>query len=194
MAPTTLYRLAGIAGLLTGVLLLLNDARRVGVVPENDLTHSIAPIPAFLALFALTGLYLWQRERTGRLGLYGYALNLAGLAGALAIEFASHYVLRFLDSDTVERLVDGRTGTGFLVISMVYLAGIVLFGLASARAGLFPRTACALYVVGFVPTALRAVLPAPVVSIGFVLGSAAVIWMSWRLVTANTQDRLPVRI
>lgn len=192
MSPTTLYRLAGIAGLLTGVLLLLNDARRVGAVPENAVTHSIAPIPAALALFALTGLYLWQREPSGALGLWGYALNLTGLAGALAIEFVGHYVFRFLDTATVDRLVAGGTGTGFLAVSVVYLAGIVLFGLASWRAGRYPRWAVALYVVGFVPTALRAVLPAPVVSVGFVLGSVAVLGLSWRLVAANTAERVTV--
>jgi hypothetical protein len=182
--PVTLYRLAGRAGVLTGVLLLFNDARRIGLVPENSLTHAVAPIPAFLALFALTGLYLWQREQSGALGLWGYCLNLAGLAGALAIEFTLHYVFPFLDKETVDRLVDGRTGTGFLVVSVVYLAGIVLFGLATWRAGRFPGWAAALYVVGFVPTALRAVVPAPVVSAGFVLGSAAVIWLSAFLVVA----------
>jgi hypothetical protein len=184
MPPTTLYRLAGQAGVLTGLLLLFNDARRVGLVPENALTHGIAPVAALLALFVITGLYLWQRERSGVLGLWGYCLNFAGLAGALAIEFTTHYVFPSLDKETLTSLVEGRTGTGFLIVSIVYLAGIVIFGAATWRAGLFPSGAVVLYVVGFVPTALRAVLPEAVVSAGFVLGSVAVIWLSvtlWRV-------------
>jgi len=81
--PTTLYRLAGLAGMLSGLLLLFNTARRGGVVPANALTHGIAPLSSVLGLFALTGLYLWQRQQSGPLGLVGYALNLAGLAGTV---------------------------------------------------------------------------------------------------------------
>jgi hypothetical protein len=194
--PSTLYRLAGRAGVVTGVLLLFNTARRVNLVPENAFTHQIAPVAAFLALFVITGIYLFQRERTGRLALWGYGLNFAGLAGALAIEYTLHYVFPLLDKETVDRLVDGRTGLGFLIISVVYLTGIVLFGLATWRAGLFPRPAVALYVVGFVLTALRPVLPGVAVSGGFVLGSVAVIWLSLVLAVARTADSAvtPARI
>lgn len=196
MPPSTLYRLAGRAGVVTGVLLLFNTARRVNLVPENAFTHQIAPVAAFLALFVITGIYLFQRERTGRLALWGYGLNFAGLAGALAIEYTLHYVFPLLDKETVDRLVDGRTGLGFLIISVVYLTGIVLFGLATWRAGLFPRPAVALYVVGFVLTALRPVLPGVAVSGGFVLGSVAVIWLSLVLAVARTADSAvtPARI
>jgi hypothetical protein len=186
MPPTTLYRLAGRAGVVTGILLLFNDARRVGLVPENTLTHSIAPIAAFLAPMVLTGIYLYQRERFGVLGLWGYVLSAAGLVGLAAIEFTLHYVFPLLDKAVVDKLVDGRTGTGFLIISVLFLAGTVLFGLGLWRADQFPRGAVVLYVVGFVPTALRAVLPAPVVSITFVFASAAIIWLSLVLAVART--------
>lgn len=191
MPPTTLYRLAGQAGVLTGLLLLFNDARRVHLVPENAFTQGIAPIGAFLALFVLTGIYLWQRERSGLLGLWGYAFNLFGLAGAAAIEFTTHYVFPLLDKGTITRLVEGRTGFGFLIVSIVYLTGIILFGAAMARSGQFPTPAVLLYVVGFVPTALRAVLPAPVVSAGFLVGATAVIWLSAHLWQSAVQ-RTPV--
>jgi hypothetical protein len=187
MPPTALYRLAGQAGVITGVLLLLNDARRVGLVPENAFTHAIAPIAAFLAPFVITGFYLWQRDRVGALGLWGYVLNGVGLIGAAAIEFVGHWVFPFLDKATVDGLVDGRTGLGFLIIAVVYLSGIVLFGFTTWRAGVFPRWAAVLYVVGFVPTALRSVVPAPVVSAGFVLGSIAVIWFAVTLVQATAK-------
>lgn len=195
MPPTFLYRLAGQTGIVTGVLLLFNTARRAGVVPENALTHQIAPIAAFFAPLVLTGIYLFQRERAGVLGLWGYVLNFLGLAGALAIEFTLHYVFPLLDKDTVTTLVDGRTGMGFLIISVVYLAGIVLFGLATWRADIFPRGAVLLYVVGFVPTALRSVLPSPVITLAFVLGSTAVIWLSVALVARTAATAVsPARV
>jgi hypothetical protein len=91
--PTTLYRLAGLAGMLSGLLLLFNTARRGGVVPANALTHGIAPLSSVLGLFALTGLYLWQRQQSGPLGLVGDALNLAGLAGTTLLLTAVLYVV-----------------------------------------------------------------------------------------------------
>lgn len=185
MPPTTLYRLTGRAGVVTGILLLFNDARRVGLVPENTLTHSIAPVAAFLAPIVLTGIYLWQRDRSGSLGLWGYVLSAVGLVGLAAVEFTLHYVFPLLDKAVVDRLVDGRTGTGFLIISVLFLTGTVLFGLATWRADVFPRGAVILYVAGFVPAALRAVLPAPVVSIAFVFASAAIIWLSLVLAVAR---------
>src|SRR5690349_13178551 len=101
MPPTTLYRFAGRAGVVTGTLLLFNDARRVGLVPENTFTHSIAPIAAFMAPMVLTGIYLYQRERSGLLGLWGYVLSAAGLVGLAAIEFTLHYVSPLLDKAVV---------------------------------------------------------------------------------------------
>lgn len=184
MPPHTLYRLAGQAGVVAGVLLLFNTARRVGIVPENNLTHGIAPLAAFLAPFALTGIYFWQRERSGALGVWAYALSTVGLIGLAAIEFTLHYVFPSLDKAVVDSLVDGRTGTGFLIVSVIFLAGAILFGLSLWRADQFPRLAAIGYLVGFVPTALRAVVPAPVVSLAFVIGSATLIWLSVSLVLA----------
>src|SRR5438132_11267802 len=96
-------------------------------------------------------------HRSGPLGLAGFALNLAGLVGVAAVEFALHYIFPLLDKGTVDKLLDGRTGAGALIGSVVFLIGTVLFGLAMWRAGGFPRPAIALYVIGFVPTALRSV-------------------------------------
>jgi hypothetical protein len=182
MHSSTLYRLAGQAGIATGVLLLFNDARRVDLVPENAFTHEIAPLAGLTAPFVLMGLYFWQRRRVGALGLAGFALNLAGIVGVTAVEFTLHYIFPLLDKDTVDRLVDHRTGTGFLTISVLYLAGTILFGLAMWRANQLPRPAALLYVVGLVPTALRNILPAPVVSVAFVVGSAAIIWLAAALI------------
>src|SRR5689334_5252782 len=123
MESTTLYRFAGQAGIATGVLLLFNDARRVNLVPDTAFAHEIAPLPGFIAPFVLMGLYFWHRRRVGTLGAVGFGLNLAGIVGVTAVEFALHYIFPLLDKGTVDRLVDNRTGTGFLIISVVYLAG-----------------------------------------------------------------------
>ena len=189
MPPTTLYRLAGLAGMLSGLLLLFNTARRGGVVPPNALTHGIAPLSSVLGLFALTGLYLWQRQQSGPLGLVGYALNLAGTVG---VEYVTNSVFPHLDDAVVESLVDGPTGTTLLLTAVVFLLGVLAFGVAMWRARMLPAPAILLYVVGLVPVALRGVLPEPAVAVGLILAAAGTAWLSaalWR--TASRDANAP---
>ncbi|TQS46723.1 hypothetical protein [Cryptosporangium phraense] len=185
MTDSALFRLAGLAGLLTGVLLLFNDLRREDLVPENALTESIAPIPALLALFTLTGLYLYRRRRV--LALVGYALNFAGIAGLLVLEFLAHFVFAGLTTAEREDLVAGRTSVAFLVIAGVFAAGVVLFAVTSWA--VYPRWAVVLYAVGFLLAAGRGAVPDPVVSLGFLLGSVGVLGLSWVLWTGGPVDR-----
>jgi hypothetical protein len=144
MPTNTLYRLAGWAGLAAGVLLLIATARRGGLLPENALTHAIAPPASALALFALTALYLRQRDRAGTLGLVGFAVNLLGLTGLFAVEFTTHAVFPYLDETTRTDLLAGPTRTWFLVVAMTFLAGVVTFGVASLRSRVLPapRSRC----------------------------------------------------
>jgi hypothetical protein len=185
-----LYRLAGLAGALSGVVLAINIARRGGVIPANLLTRGIAPLSSVLGLFALTGLYLRQRQESAALGLVAYALNLVGVAGTVGIEYVTNYVFPQLDSTVVESLLDGPTGTMFLLTAVVLLLGVLAFGVAAWRTHLFPAPAVLLYVVGFGPVALRGMLPEPAVAIGGMLAAAGIAWLSvalWRTASqANT--------
>jgi hypothetical protein len=130
----TLYRLAGWAGLVGAALLFIAVARRGGLIPENAFTHAIAPPASALTLFTLTALYLYQRERAGALGLIGYAINLCGLAGLFAIEFATHAIFPYLSTETRDDLLDGPTRGYFLAVATLFLAGVIMFGIASLRA------------------------------------------------------------
>jgi hypothetical protein len=189
---STLYRWAAAAGLLTGVLLLFNDARRVGLVPEDDLTTAVAPIPAAVALFAVVGLYLAQRAEGGRLAAAGFVGLLAGVAGLLVVEFCSHYVFHGLDAATRAGLVTPRVRAGFLVIAAVFAVGAVLFAIGSWRGGRYPRWAIALFAVGFLLTATRGFTPEWVVSVGFVLGPVGLIGLSaalWRQFAETPRPR-----
>lgn len=178
MTPTRLFPLAGTAGLVCALLLLVNSARRADLLPDTTFTESIAPLAALAGLFALSGLYLWQRAEAGLLGLIGYVLNAAGLAGAFAIEYALHFVFRYLDSGTVDRLVDGGTGTAFRVTAVVLIMGVLAFGAASLRARRFAPVPVVLYMLGMIPGSLRNAVPDPVYLTGLVLAAAAVAWLS----------------
>jgi hypothetical protein len=187
-----LYRLAGLAGMLSGLVLAVNIARRGGAIPANLLTRSIAPSSSLLGLFALTGLYLRQRREVATLGLVAYALNLVGLAGTVGIEYVTSYVFPYLGSAVVESLLDGPTGTMFLLTAVVLLLGVLAFGIATWRARMLPAPAVLLYMVGFGLVALRGLLPDPAVAIGGLLAAVGTVWLSaalWR--TASRDDAAP---
>ncbi|HLL66697.1 MAG TPA: molybdopterin-dependent oxidoreductase [Micromonosporaceae bacterium] len=184
MRPSLLYRIAGVAGFLCAVVLTVNSARRGGLLPVNGFTHAIAPFGPLTGLFALTGLYLYQRAETRALGLVAFAANAAGLAGAFAIEYTLHFVFPFLDSEVVTVLVDGGTGIAFTVTSVILVLGVLLFGAASWRAGRLPLVAVALYTVGMVPAALRNAVPEPVYLLGLLVAATGIAGCHWSS-TAN---------
>jgi len=189
MSERTLYRLAGLAGLIGGALIVLSVARRGGVLPENALTHALAPPAGALLLLTLTALYLRQRDRAGRLGLAGFVLNHLGLSGLFAIEFLTHAVLRYQDEATSDQLVSGPARPYFLVVALTFLAGVLIFGAASWRAGVLPRGAIVLYVLGLSAAALRAAVPEAVYLGGLLVGSAGVLWLAQTLIRPSTGAR-----
>jgi hypothetical protein len=189
MPSTTSYRLAGAAGLLSALVLLVNVARRTDLVPANQLTHGVAPLTLLFGVFIATGLYLWQRRESGTLGLVGYALNTAGLVAVFGAEFTGNFVFPYLDKTTVTNLVGGPTGTALRVAAVLFLAGVITFGAAMWRAGRMPLGAVALYVVGLAPVGLRGVIPDAVVLTGYVVGAAGTAWLSvalWNAVGRRT--------
>ncbi|MGS2641168.1 hypothetical protein [Streptosporangium sp. LJ11] len=187
MRQSALYRATGAAGLVCAVLLLVNILRRAGALPETALTHAIAPFGALAGLFAITGLYLLIRGTAGRLGLIGYLLNSAGLAGAFAIEYTLHFVFPLLGRPTIDGLLAGGTGRAFLVTSVVLIAGVLTFSVAALRSGALPAAAIALYAAGMIPGSLRNLVPVPVYLAGLVIAAVGIAWMSARLWTAREE-------
>jgi hypothetical protein len=175
------YRVTAVAGFVCALLLVVNSARRAGFLPENAFTHAIAPFGALTGLLAITGIYLAIRGRAGGLGLAGYVLNSAGLAGAFAIEYILHFVFPYLGGGTVSTLLAGGTGRAFLVTSVTLVVGVLMFSAAAIRSGAMPVVAVMLYAGGMIPGSLRSLLPLPVYLGGLVLAGIGVAWMAVRL-------------
>jgi hypothetical protein len=185
-----LYRMAAVAAHVCAVILILNVLRRAGIVPETALTHAIAPFGALTGLLAITGLYLLIRGAAGNVGLIGYLLNAAGLAGAFAIEYALHFVFPSLDAATITGLLAGTTGMAFLVTSVVLVTGVLMFSAAAIRTGLLPPLGVALYAVGMIPGSLRNAVPLPVYLIGLIVAAVGIAWLATRLWSAEDEPRM----
>ncbi|TMR07963.1 hypothetical protein ETD86_49840 [Nonomuraea turkmeniaca] len=181
------YRVTGTAGFICALLLVVNSARRAGFLPETALTHAIAPFAALTGLLAITGIYLHIRGTAGSLGLVGYVLNSAGLAGAFAIEYILHFVFPYLGGGTVSALLAGSTGRAFLVTSVVMVVGVLTFSAAAVRGRAMPIVAVSLYAVGMIPGSLRSLVPVPVYLGGLVMAAVGVAWMAARLWSAEEE-------
>jgi hypothetical protein len=174
--------MAGGAGLLSALVLLLNLSRRTGIVADIEAVRAVAPLAGVLGLFALGGLYLRYARHTGSLGTIGFGLNLAGLAGVVGVEYVTNYVFPFLPADEVTTLTDGFTGTMFLVTSVVFLLGVVTFAVALWRSRDVPPALTIGYGLAFTLVALRPILPEVVYHAGLLLGVVALAWLAVHLI------------
>lgn len=181
MSSSTLYRISGWAGILSGLLLLADTLLLDPLLPD----YMAARIPGVwvipLGLLALTGLYLWQREPSGRLGGLGYSIIAVGMVLLFGVVFANNFILPVLDGEVLQALFSGPTRLVFLLSAIVFLIGLILFSLATFRAKIFPWGAVVLFFVGFVPVGLAALLPDNVVNIGQVGAAIGTSWLGYAL-------------
>lgn len=127
-----------------------------------------------LAVAGLTGIYLHQRRRIGKLGLVGYVTFVVGYLLMSGVEAIAAFVLpgeahsRPGYVNDVLRASAGMKTAGdigamqtlFNLMGVTYMAGGLLFGIAVFRARVLSRWAAALLAVGAVGIAALKFLPA----------------------------------
>ena len=134
-------------------------------------------LAGLLLLVGLAGLYFWQSEDGGLLGVVGFLVAFYGTVMAVGAFWANAFVapslareeLRFLDAAPPTALAAGFT----LSYGSVAL-GWLLFGASTLRTGLYPRQASVLLMIG----AALTWLPLPLSGVPF---SIAVAWMGYAL-------------
>jgi hypothetical protein len=157
--PATLYRIAALAGGGSAVILLINAAKRAEVIPTSAFTQLVAPLAQILALVLVTALYLAFGRRTGTFGLVAFLLNAFSLAALVGVEFVINLVFADLPDHTIDALRGGTLGVALTVASVSFLLGTLTYVAAMLRSQRVPTAPLALYAVGAVPVALRALVP-----------------------------------
>lgn len=179
MKTTQLYKLVGSIGIFGGVLNLVAH-----ILPERS-GQPLDLLVNLLLLWVLVALYLYQREAVRLLGLIGYALNSFGLALTVGYLFARTFVLAVFSPALIQQLLLGILGLSVLVSLVIHALGVVIFGVATFRGGVFPKWAAILYMLGFL-IAFAAPLFVPLVGFAAEVAiSASVIRMSYTLVTGR---------
>lgn len=161
MTASTLMRLAGVSAVMAGLCFIIIGMFHPENIPSSVTTviwvnvHIAATALGFFGLFGMAGLYARQVEKSGWLGLTGFLLFSVWFVLISGFSFVEAFILPHLVTVSpafVESLLGMFTGVpstvdlGILptlwnVSGPMYILGALLFGIATFRAGVLPRSA-----------------------------------------------------
>jgi len=173
--------------MLGGVCIIIKKLFVELFLPLNVATNAVGTLGLLLTFFSLTGLYLYQREALGRWGLVGYLVNWFGIGAVAGLDYTRLFVLPFLERSITAELLAGPTRTVFFASALIFLAGVVIFGVAMLRGKVMPRLPILMYVIGFIPYSLPTLFPDPVVRIAQIVGTLGIMGLGYVLWTATQE-------
>lgn len=163
---------------------------------------SLKTLMCIFGLFGIAGLYARQVEETGWLGLAGYLLLTIFYAVQICYAFAEPFILPLLTTVAptfVESVMGMASGAGgpmdlgafatiYQFVSVLYLLGLLLFGIALFRSRILPRWASIL-LAGSGPLALSmvALLPHQFERMAAMPMGFALIWLGYALFTERRE-------
>ena len=202
MHLANLTRASGLAGISGGLLIALffilhpggQEPGSVQTILSTPyaLEHTLAVAAYILIMLALPAAYSLQAERCGFLGLLGFVLAFIGSALMVGVFMHDGYALPHEATLTTSLEPVGAMNVAVIVAAIAFVAGFVIFGFVTMRAGVFPRWAGALLIVGSIVTNLppppdtnllntliRRPIPLPwmVLDIGASLLGAGLVWV-----------------
>ena len=187
MTSSNLIRWAGLSAVAAGVLLAVGGIIHLADDPALLATNSWA-IANYLilgsvifGLLGIFGLYARQVEEAGLLGLVGFLMLFVALVLFAGLAFFEAFFVPVLAAEAPEFLLSEEISFGVLE-TVIPLGGLLqsigglLFGIAVIRAGILPRWAAIVFIIGVVAGGLGPLLPEVAGRItGVVLG----IGLSW---------------
>lgn len=180
--PAVLIRIFAYAGILSGAILVVNAAKRAGIIPTSPVTQLAAPVAQIAAIGLVIGIYVLIARTTGALAASGALLTITALAGLVGVEFVLNLVFPYVDPGVIMALRAGPLGIALTAVSVLFLLGTVVFMAALWRTSGVPRGAVLLYTASAIPIALRTTFPEAVLQLGLIGLAVAIIWLAtWML-------------
>jgi len=181
MSTSSLYRLAALAGLLSGICIIIGKV--LIFLPDPQPGEIFDLLSPFFALFFLVGLYLGQRMESGVFGGVAFVILFTGLAAVVSLDYFGAFIRLQLPEGMTEQLMEGPSAPVFLGSLLVFLIGELLFGLSVMRARVFSNIAAVLFMLGLVPVALHpsGLFAETVVVISSIVAGLGLVWWSIEL-------------
>ena len=162
MKSSNLIRWSGLAALVGGVLLVVFEVLNAVFFPGEQsgeiMTTSAWFIVQILSLLGLVfiilglvGLYARQAEQAGSLGLVAFVVAFGGTFMLFGLLWGEPFLGPMLAEEAPEVLElepSGLLAAGAILTLVLFALGWLLFGWASLRAGVLPRGAGLLLMVG----------------------------------------------
>lgn len=198
---STLMHWSGISALAAGLCLIVMGMFHPANVPVSVTTaawvnvHIVATAMGFFGLFGMVGLYARQAEKTGWLGLVGFLLISLWFGLVMPYCFIEAFVLPRLAASSPAFIAGwmgmfsgapseidlGILPTLWNISTPMYILGPLLFGIATFRAGVLPRWAGALFVLGAVVVPVGAIVPPEIQMKILIPNGLALIWLGYTL-------------
>ena len=197
-----LIRWAGVSAMVAGIIFAGIQPIHPPDVLAAVNTSAFIIITSFktamclFGLFGIAGLYARQVEETGWLGLAGYLLLTIFYAVQMCYAFAEPLILPLLTTVAptfVESVMGMSSGAGgpmnlgafatiYSLVSLLYLLGLLLFGIALFRARILPRWAAGLLAFsGPLAIIMVVLLPHQLERLAAMPMGFALIWLGYAL-------------
>ncbi len=178
----------GLASVAAGLLLVLGHVLDLGGDPEyGTVLGGSLVLTAHVALvFALVSLYAAQAQQSGLLGGLGMTLSVVGttlVSGVVLVEIAG---ASGAEVDVV--LGAGLPGAVAVLAGLAFLIGLILFGAATMRAGVFPRWSGLLLIIGdvvFGAGSFAGTAATIFEVLGALITCAALVWLGLSLLSGS---------
>ena len=201
ITPSKLIRWAGLSAMAAGIIFAgiqpihpPDVLASVNTSPFIIIT-SLKTVMCLFGLFGIAGLYARQVEETGWLGLAGYLLLTIFYAVQMCYAFTEPLILPLLTTVAptfVESVMGMASGAGgpmnlgafamiYSLVSLLYLLGLLLFGIALFRARILPRWAAALLAVSGPLAIIMSLLPHQIARLAAMPMGFALIWLGYAL-------------
>ena len=202
ITPSKLIRWSGLSAMVAGIIFVAIQPIHPPDVLSSVNTSAWAIITSFktaMSLFALlgiAGIYARQVEKTGWLGLAGYLLFSLFWALQMPFSFAEAFILPLLTTQApmfVESALGMASGAGsvmnlgafatvYTLLTVLYMLGSLLFGIATFRARILSRWAAGLLAFsGPLSIIMVVLLPHQLERLAAVPMGIAVAWLGYSL-------------
>ena len=193
MRTQQLIRWSGLALLVAGILWVLSifhppDTLDGMLAPAWGPSHYVTAVASVFLVFGVVGLYAYQVAKVGWLGLIAFILTLAASAMLTSAElFGGALAPALAANPATQSLVDPRQAGPFVivngVIAVLATVGNILLGIAIMRAGVVPRWAGLLIIIGYVFLVFGIGLPALAIfsPVGIVLSGLGYAWSGYSI-------------
>ncbi len=192
MTSSNLIRWAGLSAVAAGVLLAVGGIIQAADDPASLATNSLAIAnylilgSVIVGLLGIFGLYARQVEEAGLLGLVGFLMLFVALVLFAGLAFFEAFFVPVLAAEAPEFLFAEEISFGVLE-TVIPLGGLLqsigglLLGIAIIRAGILPRWAAIVFIIGIVPGGLGPLLPEVVARISNVVLGIGLAWLGYAL-------------